>query len=419
MSELKKQIAALPKEPGIYQFYDEKYQLLYVGKSVSLRNRVSSYFTAKNLGPKTSQLVSKIANIKYIQVFSEFEALLLEAKLIRKYMPFYNSAARDDKSPIYIKITSDSIPLITLTRKEKPERGTVLYGPFPSTKIAKNILKLIRRIFPYCQHKNAKKPCLYVHLGLCPFPYAGDEAKEDYLKNVAKIKRLLAADSKTLIRQLLSEMTTAAKYQKFEEAQVTKKQLEQLSYLTTTYHNPDEFLKSPNLVDDLTIARLEELKKVLKLPKIPRRIECYDISNIQGKSGAGSMVVFTGGKKDKSQYRRFKIKLLDTPNDYFMHQEVMTRRLKNDWPKPDLFIIDGGRGQLTAVAKVLQKFNLDIPIVGLAKRLEEIYTLNVQTPISLPKENKARQLVQEIRDEAHRFAITYHKLLRSKQFLPK
>ncbi|MDP2632665.1 MAG: GIY-YIG nuclease family protein [Candidatus Curtissbacteria bacterium] len=435
---LKKQIARLPLSPGIYQFYDENRELLYVGKSVSIKKRVSSYFQKRhslspnrhslspnrhslspnrNLGPKTDLLVSKIKEIKYIQVFSEFEALLLEAELIRTNKPFFNIQAKDDKSPIYIKISQDLIPLISLTRKQKPKRGVAIYGPFPSVNVAKDVLRMVRRIFPYCHHKNPKKPCLYVHLGLCPYPYKSEETQNEYKETIKKIKKLLSAKNRFLIRQLTREMVLSAKLQKFEEAQLAKKQIEKLQYLTTTYHAPKEFLEQPTLVDDLSTKRLEELKKVLELEKLPRRIECYDISNISGSFATGSMVVFTNGKPDKSQYRRFKIKYTKTSDDFEMHREVMARRIKNDWPRPDLMIIDGGRGQLNAVLGIVTKYKFDTKVVSLAKRLEEIYTPDKILPIRLPKENPARQLAQAIRDEAHRFAITYHRLLRSKKFL--
>lgn len=227
----------------------------------------------------------------------------------------------------------------------------------------------------------------------------------------------MSGKSKILIRQLTVEMRKASKNQRYEEAQTAKVQIEKLQYLTETYHAPKEFLEQPTLVDDLSLKRLEELKSVLKLKKIPRRIECYDISNISGKHATGSMVTFTNGKPDKQQYRRFRIKFTHKPNDYEMLREVLTRRIKNKWPKPDLMIIDGGKGQLNAVLSITSIYKYDTKVVALAKRLEEIFTPDKVLPIRLPRENPARQLAQTIRDEAHRFAITYHRLLRSKNLL--
>ncbi len=413
---IKNKIHKLPNEPGIYQFFDPDGKLLYVGKSVFIKKRVASYFQNKRFGPKTNLLVSKITDIKYIKVFSEFEALLLEAELIRQNQPFFNSAQKDDKSPIYIKITGE-IPLVSLVRKEKPKRGVFLKGPFPSTKTARDILKMTRKIFPYCHHKNPKKPCLFVHLGLCPYPYATSQAGAAYLKNIQRIKKLLSGKSKVLIRELTSEMKTLAKLQKYEEASSVKAQIQKLQYITSTYHTPREFLEQPTLVDDLTLKRLQDLKKVLGFPKIPKRIECYDISNISGMLATGSMVVFWRGKPDKREYRRFKIKFTKRPDDYEMIREVISRRIKNDWPAPDLMIVDGGRGQLNAALSVVNKYKYQTRVVSLAKKLEEIYTAEKIMPISLPKKSPARQLAQQIRDEAHRFAITYHRLLRSKNLI--
>lgn len=423
MQNLKTKIRKLPLNPGIYQFFDKDGQLIYVGKSVSIKKRVASYFASRDLGPKTNQLVTKIADIKYIRVFSEFEALLLESDLINEHKPFYNIQSKDDKSPIYIKITTGEVPLLETIRKTsiapQKARGEYIKGPFPSAKTTRHILKLIRRIFPYCHHKNAKSPCLYVHLGLCPYPYQSEESKIIYKKAIQKIKDVLTGKSKRLIRQLTSEMTTLAKGEQFEEANKVKKQIQLLEYITSTYHTPREFLETPTLVDDLNLIRLKDLKLKLNLAKLPRRIECYDISNISGKFATGSMVVFQNGKPQKEEYRRFKIKFLNTPNDFEMIREVIARRFKNTWPEADLMIIDGGRGQLSSALEIANKYQKNIPIVGLAKRLEEIYLPNDNIPISLPKESPARQLVQAARDEAHRFAITYHRLLRSKNFLPK
>lgn len=414
---VKEQIAKLPKSPGVYLFSDSTGKLLYVGKSSSIKNRVGSYFRTNNLGPKTNLLVKKIAKISYIKVFSEFEALLLEAELIKENQPFFNIQAKDDKSPLYIKITNDPVPLVTTTRRERIAKKTLIAGPFPSSRVTHEILRIVRKIFPYCHHKNPKKPCLYVHLGLCPYPYASASSKHKYRVTVTKIKRLISGKNKQLLRQLTNEMSKSANQERFEEAQKVKKQIEKIEYLFTTYHPPQEFLEQPTLVDDQVQAKLKDLSEKLDLKDIPKRIECYDISNIAGKYATGSMVTFTTGRSDKSGYRRFKIKFLTRPNDYEMIKQVLKRRLANPWPKADLIIIDGGKGHLNSALSVLNKFKVKIPIIAIAKRFEEIYVAGKIMPISLPKESAARQLVQAIRDEAHRFAVTYHRLLRSKSLL--
>jgi len=411
---LKSQIKKLPDSPGIYLYYGQNGKLLYVGKSVSLKKRVASYFRDKKLDGKTGMLVSKISKISHIKVFSEFEALLLEANLIRENQPFFNIQSKDDKSPIYIKITNGPVPQITTTRKEKPGRGVFIKGPFPSAKTTREVLRLIRRIFPYCHHKKPYSACLYVHLGLCPFPTRDDVSRQKYTKTVRQVKKLLSGQSGSLVKELTKKMNASARLQKYEEAQDIKKQIEKLQYINTTYHTPQEFLERPTLVDDLRMQRLQELKSVLELEKIPRRIECYDIANISGTLATGSMVVFTNGAPDKSQYRRFKIKFTHKPNDYEMLREVIARRIKNDWPLPDIMIIDGGRGQLNATLSQITKNKITVKVVALAKRLEEIYTPDKIQPLSLPKENVARQLAQAMLDEAHRFANAYHRHLRSK-----
>lgn len=414
---IKAQVKKLPDAPGIYQFFDQDGNLIYVGKAISLKKRVASYLQNRQLGAKGDLLVKKIAKISFIKVFSEFEALLLEAQLIKKNQPFFNSIAKDDKSPLYIKITNDQIPLITTQRKKSVLKGEFIKGPFPSTRTTRQVLKIIRRIFPFCHHKNPKSACLYVHLGLCPFPYESQAKKGKYKKNILRIKKLLSGKTKNLTNDLKKEMIAFSNKQEFETADAIKQQISKIEYITTTYHTPSDFLENPTLVDDLSAQRLKNLRQELNLEKIPKRIECFDVSNISGKLATGSMVVFINGQSDKSEYRRFKIKFTKRPNDYQMLEEILKRRYRNSWKIADLTIIDGGRGHLNTALRVKNRFKIRTKVIALAKRLEQIYTEDKVLPISLPKESPARQLVQALRDEAHRFAITYHRLLRSKQLL--
>ena len=369
--------------------------------------------------PKTNLLIKKIADIGYIKVESEFEALLLEAELISKNQPFFNFQAKDDKSPLYIKITSDKIPLVSLVRKPQIAKGDFTKGPFPSARVTRSLLKTVRRIFPYCHHKNPKKPCLYVHLGLCPFPYASAENTNHHLKNIEAIKKLLSGKSKVLLRSQVADMQKFASTQKFEEAQNVKSQIEKIEYILSEFRNPMEFLTQPTLVDDLAATRLKNLKVVLELSKTPRRIECFDISNTAGREATGSMAVFENGQSQKSQYRKFRVKFKNTPDDYEMIREVLVRRFKNSWPKPDLIVIDGGKGQLNAALSILKKSAVEIPVIAIAKKFEEIYLAEKPLPLRLEKQNPARQLIQAARDEAHRFALSYHRLLRSKKLYEK
>ena len=202
--------------------------------------------------------------------------------------------------------------------------------------------------------------------------------------------------------------------QEYEKAQKIKEQIKKVESILTSYHAPAEFLMRPGLVNDLALSRLKDLTITLELKKTPGRIECYDISNLGGHLATGSMVVFTNGQSDKSQYRRFRIKFSYVPDDYEMIKEILTRRFNHDWPLPDLVIIDGGRGQLNTGLFVIRNLKLTTPIIAVAKRLEHLYLPKRLLPISLPKESLARQLVTQIRDEAHRFALSYHKLIRSR-----
>lgn len=417
--DLKKAISKLPASCGVYIFLDKWGKTIYVGKSIAIKKRVLSYFQNKNLGPKTTLLVKKIANIDFIKVDSEFEALLLEAELIRKRRPFFNSIAKDDKSPLYIKITKDPIPIISLVRKPESSGNAFIKGPFPSSKVARSLLKSIRRIFPYCHHKNPKKPCLYVHLDLCPFPYDSKVNKMQYRKDINSIKRLLSGKSKILIKSLISEMQKYAQQEKYEEAQKIKLQIEKIEYILSNFRDPSEFLRQPTLIDDIADIRLNELRKLLALAEKPQRIECFDISNISGKEATGSMIVFEKGQSKNSEYRKFRIKFKHTPDDYEMIREVLSRRFKNNWPKPNLIVIDGGKGQLNTAHMTLKKSGLNIPVIAIAKKFEEIYSTYRPLPLRLPRDNPALQLIQAARDEAHRFALSYHRLLRTKKLYEK
>src|SRR3990167_1073810 len=263
---------------------------------------------------------------------------------------------------------------------------------------------------------NPKKPCLYVHLGLCPYPYLSEDNQKIYKDNIKNIKKLLNGKISTLRQHLTVKMKSYSNMHKYEKANEIKSQINKIELLLNEYHIPNDFLDQPTLVDDLTYFRLKDLKKVCGLKNIPKRMECYDISNILGKDAAGSMVVFENGTPAKHLYRKFKIKF-NSQDDYQMIKEVISRRIKNKWPLADLIIIDGGRGQLNSAISALDKSSLSIPVISLAKKYEEIYVPNRISPILLPQDRPARQILESIRNEAHRFALSYHRLLRSKILL--
>lgn len=429
MSNLVNQASKLPPKPGVYQFLDDKGLPIYIGKAKDLRKRAKSYFLkGVRSGPKTASMLTAAKKIKYFVVDSEIDALILEAVLIKKFQPKYNSAAKDDKSHLYIKITvGEKIPRVTTARREKETANLRLFGPFPQAAVVKSVLKVLRRIFPFVTQKHSQKKlvtgrivfvkCLYCHLGLCPGYFESDEKIKEYRKTITKIILFLSGKRKKLINNLKGEMNLAAKKLEFEKAQELKKQIEGLEYITTPARNPEEYLRQPDLVEDIARQKLLELAKILNLKKIPVRIECYDISNMAGIAATGSLVVFVNGIKAPEWYRRFMIKNLARPNDVTMMSEVLERRFANSWPQPDLIIVDGGKAQLGAVGKVLSKLGILVPYISLAKKQEEIFVAGQNQSIKLGKDSPALQLLQAVRDEAHRFAISYHRKLRSKILL--
>lgn len=414
----------IPHKPGIYIYKDKNGKVIYVGKAVDLFSRVSSYFSKSWHDVKTTKLVENIASAETIIVESEIEALILEANLIKKFMPLYNIRLTDDKDYLYVVVTDEEFPKIVTARKKDLIKVKKWFGPYPSATTVKTTLKKLRRVFPWCSNplgsrtnKN-KRPCFYYHIGQCPGACVGTVSKEDYNKIIRRFSKFLDGKKQELLDELNKEMDQYSKAQKYEEAAQIKKIIEGINYITAPT-KISNYLVNPNFLEDLNQNSLQELQNALNLPELPVRIEAYDISNFQGQEATGSMVVLTNGEIDKSQYRRFKIKITGKPNDYAMHQEMMGRRLKHDeWPLPQLFLIDGGRGQVSADFEILQKFNINVPIYGLAKREEWLYPPEGEV-VKLPKKNLGLRLLQKIRDESHRFAITYHKKLRAKAFLPK
>ncbi|HSD98528.1 MAG TPA: hypothetical protein VLB73_02390 [Patescibacteria group bacterium] len=283
------------------------------------------------------------------------------------------------------------------------------------------VLRLLRRIFPYQSVLNhPKKICLYHHLGLCPCPptFATSEQKQQYKKTIKHIIGFLEGKSKSVVKELEKERSTYVKSEEFEKAEDIQKQLDAIARVTEPFTNPFEYVTNPNLVSDVRENEMKTLQQILKdngiIIDLPKRIECYDNSNIQGTNPTSSMVVATNGEMDNSQYRKFKIKSVKGPNDFASMQEVLQRRLNHaEWPYPQLLVVDGGKGQVSAAKKVLDGLQLSLPLIGLAKREETIITESLDE-IHIPKSSPALQLIMRLRDEAHRFAITFHKSLRNK-----
>lgn len=395
----------LPHKSGVYIFKGESNEILYVGKAIDLKTRVSQYYSSSQKDQKTLILVEKIKSLDTIIVESELEALILEANLIKKYLPPFNIRLIDDKNYLYIIITKEDYPKIITGRIKDLKIANKYFGPFPSSKTAKNTLKQLRKIFPWCNNPFGEKPCFYYHLNLCPGPCTGKINIKDCKKIISRFIKFMEGKKGELIKELTKEMGELSSNQKFEEADIVKKTIEGITYITQS-NRTEMYLENPNFLEQENEAALEALKKDLNLDKLPERIEGYDISNIQGQQATGSMVVLTHGEIDKSQYRKFKIKITGKPNDVGMHKEMMRRRLNHpEWGMPDLIIVDGGIAQAKAVSN-------KIPVFGLAKRLEWLYSPSGEV-IKLSRSSLSLKLIQKLRDEAHRFAVSYHKKLRS------
>jgi len=361
-------------------------------------------------------------------VASEIEAFLLEANLVKKYKPFYNIKLSDDKTFPYIKISKKDVPYVTITRKKDQEKA-VYYGPYPDATSTKIVLKIMRRIFPFQNVKNhPKNKCLYNHLGLCPCASVFSERLPEYKKNIKKLEYFLSGKKKKIIDELRRERENFVKTEEFEKASQVQDKIERITLITSPFYSPFQYEKNPDTYAIHVKEEVESLKNILSKYytglKSLEKIECFDISNIQGTNATGGMVVFLNGEPVKNFYRRFRIKSLSTPDDFGMMREIISRRIKHkEWSKPDLIVVDGGKGQLRAAFEILHKNNFIVPVIGLAKKEEKIVFIDYTShqihflEVKLKLDTPGINLLRRIRDEAHRFAITYHRLLRKKNFL--
>jgi excinuclease ABC subunit C len=439
-TKLEAKLKDLPKDPGVYFHKDSNGEIIYVGKAAVLRNRVRQYFQAsRNREPKTEALVAEIVDTDWMVVESELEALFLEAEMIRRYMPRYNILLRDDKALSYIRIDYDSdFPTVTTTRRPLDD-GARYFGPYFSTYGVRQALKLLRRIFPFATRKvtGQKRATLHYHLGLDPGLEEGKTSLEDYRASLRKLMMVIEGKRNAIIKEVEKDMRRAAKAQQFELAGKLRNQLFALQNLgKQVIFSDKEFL------DISKDHALNELVNLLSMPEFPRRIEGYDISHMQGTDVVASMVVFTNGVSDKAQYRKFKTKI-DHNNDFYNMNETLKRRLSEKnvkaWGCPSLVLIDGGKGQLDAAIKARdEQGQSKIPFIGLAKREEQIViqkgksnvTLNESELhrlggfmtesddfilVNVPHSTNLVKLLQRIRDESHRFAVTYHSVLKVKR----
>lgn len=535
---ISKILKSLPDNPGVYQFYDSKGKILYVGKAKNLKKRVSSYFQKKNFDSyKVKMLVEKIADIKYIIVVSESDALLLENNLIKKLQPRYNILLKDDKTFPWICIKNEPFPRVFLTRVRVND-GSKYYGPYTSATTARTLLDLIKKLF---QLRNCKLPlsdeniqkgkfkvCLEYHIKNCQGPCEGLQSKKSYNESISQIHEILKGNLQGVITYLKKEMNRLAGKYKFEDAENLKVKIETLEsfQLKSTIVNPSinnvdvfsivddekyaivnylninkgavnqshtveiqkrlneatseilrlaitdlkekvrsnakELILPIDLSDEMSWYKiivpqrgdkkkllqlsernarlyklekqkrenetakiypaqriLDTLKKDLRLKNLPLHIECFDNSNIQGTNPVAACVVFKNGRPVKKEYRHFNIKSVTGPDDFASMEEVIYRRynrLLNEGKEvPQLIIIDGGKGQLRAALKSLEKLDLrnKIAIIGIAKKLEVIYFPDDPIPLYIDKNSESLKLIQQMRNEAHRFGIEFHRLKRS------
>jgi excinuclease ABC subunit C len=426
--DFKQYVKTLPQLPGAYIYKDEAGKVIYVGKAKNLRSRVGSYFfTELDSFSKTYQLVQRINDINYIIVDNEFDALILEASLIKKYQPKYNIVLKDDKSFLYIVIKKDVYPTIVVSRKTNLNPRDLNFGPFTSSTATKQVVRILRKIFPYkdCslskfnKYQKLEVPCLYGHINLCSAPCvnSGEAFDKLYRNNISRIKRLLSGGASKLITDIERKMRSFAKVKDYEQAAKYRDLLQKFNYVRANYKEAAEYLDNPYLIDDRSKKALSTLQSIIPtLNEAPKRIECYDISNISGKESVGSMVVATDGKIDKGEYRRFKIRFKDTPDDVDMIYDVISRRFNRDWEHPDLLVVDGGKPQVSAAERAIEDMKVKCLVIGLAKKFETIVVKEGSTfkEIVVEKSNPGLRLLIVLRDEAHRFAQSYHHLLRLK-----
>ena len=419
----------------MYFYYDVNGRLLYIGKATSLKRRVGSYFT-KAHNSRIADLVANIARIDYVQTPTVIEALVLESNQIRTNQPPYNILSRDDKSFLYLCITNDDFPKPVLLRGLDLERIGIqpftktlspaakkkflaVFGPYISGRSLRTALELIRKSIPWSVCGGLlPRACFDSQIGRCPGVCTGSISKKDYRKIIRQLIQFFEGKKMVIVRQMTREMKRAAFAKDFELAASLRNKINALEHvndvaLITKDDNWDEPSTPYTQLPTLSTSYINPLG----------RIEAYDIANISGTSNVASMVVFENGQPMKSAYRKFKIKSFDGANDVAAMDEVLRRRLNRihtsptTWPKPDIMIIDGGEGQVNRVKSVLTELGFDIPIIGIAKgfdRKQDRLVYDESNAELRRVATSAKEIFQRARDEAHRFAGAYHRVLRSK-----
>lgn len=416
---LLQKLKTLPSAPGVYLHKNADGEVIYVGKAAVLKNRVRQYFHKDQKDPKTAALVREIATTDWIVVDTEMDALFLESEMIKRYKPKWNILLRDDKTVSYVRIDLKSpVPYVSFTRTPQDDKATYI-GPFYGKLAVAKALRILRKVFPYYDKPYDGKKSLNTDLGLTPGIEVGKTTPQEYKRNLRKLILYLEGGRHKLLKDLERQMQLAAKREEFETAAELRTQLFGLRELQKKIVFSDkEFL------DISSDQALVDLQMMLRLPNPPRRIEGYDISHQSGTNVVGSMVVFVNGASDRSEYRKFKLRRQQN-DDTANLQEIIMRRLKHpEWDYPDLVILDGGVGQVNAVKDLLAAQH--IPVIGRDKSGD--HARNAQVKIVIPEQEGYRlahlapnshiaKLIARIDDEAHRFAITYHTLLKRKNML--
>jgi len=415
----KKLVNLLPSTFGVYLF-KKKDKILYIGKSINIKARVLSHFKNALMDKKEFLIVNLSDSVESKVTENEFKALLLESYLIKKYQPKYNAICKDGKSYLYIKITiKNDFPKILLCRKENDQKS-IYFGPFSSVKVATELINDIRHIIPFCTQKNiTRHPCFYSKIGLCnpcPNGQLTSAQKKQYRHNVKQVKAILNGKMKLIIKNLSRQLKILVKQDRFEEAIIFRNKIFRLERLIHFPLTNNDFFTSKivNFSNDLNKmikSHYPDLKKI-------KRIEGYDISNLGQDYATASMVVVENNIFDKKQYRKFRIKNIKNRSDFDRLNEVITRRLKNNWPIPDLIIIDGGTPQVQEVVRLIKSLSKNIPVIGIAKNPDRLVIGVDNFPVIKPSLfSKGFNLIRSIRDESHRFARKYHLYLRGKDFL--
>ena len=424
-------VREFPQTPGVYLMKDAVGRVIYVGKAKNLRSRAGSYFLKAAAGERrTADLVREVADVDFLEAESEVDALLVEARLIKDIQPKFNSDLKDDKTFPYLEITTrEDFPRVEVTR-EPAERGTKLYGPFASAGSLRGALQVLQKIFKFrtcsldIEESDPKwrwfRPCLLASIDQCTAPCNLRISKEEYRKDIERLKKFLDGGKKSLLVEMREEMNQAAADRKYEKAARLRDEIRMLESLgergdLETHVQPEVFYVDPK-------KGLAGLQKILKLKNQPRTIEGVDIAHLAGEETVASLVQFIDGLPFKPNYRRFKIRGVQGVNDFASIHEVIARRFQRLHEEsemfPDILLIDGGKGQLSAGLAAFSALDIEPPtVISLAKREEELFVMGQDEPLKLSRHSYALRLLQYVRDEAHRFAQHYHHLLRRKTML--